>query len=139
MGEIVRVFLYDELMNEEIFKGHGLDYKAKYSVTLSAHKRVFNKIPLDNQGIEGLGHTNTIPTHDSLGMMIGVMYEIDESSIEKLDAIYSHPDEYIRQVMEFQRHDFTPSKGYIYVASLDNASTIRYWISIIMLSITINI
>ena len=81
MGEIVRVYLYDEMMNEAIFKEQGLEFQSKYSVTLSAYKRVFNKIPVDNGGLEELGQANVVPTDDNLGMLIGMMYEIDENMI----------------------------------------------------------
>ena len=119
MGEIVRVYLYDEMMNEVVFKQHELQFQSKYSVTLSAYRRVFNKIPVDNGGLDGLGQPNVIPTDDNLGMLIGVMYEIDDSEIPKLDNIYQHPHEYTRKIMTFQRHDFTPTKGFIYIAPLE--------------------
>ena len=119
MGEIVRVFIYDELMNDLVFKEHGLEYKSKTSVTLSAYKRVFNKVPVDNCGIEELGLTNVEPTDDNLGMMIGVLHEMDEKFLTKLDEIYQHPQEYIRKVMNFQRHDFVSTKGFIYIAPLE--------------------
>ena len=123
MGEIVRVYLYDEMMNEGVFKKHGVEFLSKYSVTLSAYKRVFNKIPADNVGLEGLGHANVVPTDDNLGMLIGVMYELDESQIPKLDAFYHHPQEYNRRIMTFQRHDFTPTKGFIYIAPLEKTQS----------------
>ena len=120
MDDIIRVFLYDELMNESVFKEYGLEYLSKSSVTLSAHKRVFNKVPLDNKGIEELGQANIEPTDDNLGMMIGVLHEMDAKFLPKLDEIYQHPNEYKRTVMKFQRHDFTPAKGFIYFALPEN-------------------
>ena len=119
MGEIVRVFLYDEMMNESVFTESGLEFQSKCSVTLSAFKRVFNKIPLNNSGLEELGQANVVPTDDNLGMLIGVMYEVDESLISIFDEIYGHPNEYVRTIMTFQRHDFTPTKGIIYIAALE--------------------
>ena len=88
MGDIVRVYLYDEMMNEAVFREQGLEFQSKYSVTLSAFKRVFNKIPIDNSELKGMGHTNVVPTDDNLGMLIGVMYEIDENLIPKFDKIF---------------------------------------------------
>ena len=123
MGNIIRVILYDELMNESVFNEHGLEYIAKTSVTLSAHKRVFNKIPIDNCGLEELGLTNIEPTYDNLGMMIGVLHEMDEKFLPKLDEIYQSPKEYTRKVMNFQRHDFTPAKGFIYIAPLEKTKS----------------
>ena len=119
MSNIVRVFIYDELINEKVYKEQGLTFTTKYSVTLSAWKRVFNKIPIDNEGIEGLGHANIEPTHDNLGMMIGMIYEFEEEKLPELDKHYCCPDEYDRKIMDFTRHDFSQTKAYIYVAQKD--------------------
>ena len=119
MSNIIRVFIYDELMNEEVFREHGLNFRDKSSVTLSAYKRVFNKIPLDSGGQEELGMANVEPTHDNLGMLIGMMYEVEETLLSRFDEIYHHPTEYNRKVMTFQRHDFAQTRGIIYIALLE--------------------
>ena len=71
MVDVVHFFAYDELINEEVFKERGLEYISKSSVSLSGWTRVFNKIPKDNDGQEGLGHANIEPTADTSGMMQG--------------------------------------------------------------------
>jgi hypothetical protein len=119
MSNIVRVFIYDELINDKVYKELGFSFTTKYSVTLSAWQRVFNKIPFDNEGIEGLGHANIAPTHDNLGMMIGMIYELEEEKLVQLDLYYRAPDEYERVVMNFTKHDFSATKAYIYVAQKD--------------------
>ena len=116
MSNIVRVFIYDELINEQVYTELGFGYVKKYSVTLSAWKRVFNKIPFDNEGEERLGNANIEPTHDNLGMMIGVVYEMEESKLTELDLYYHYPEEYDRKIMELTRHDFSQTKGYVYFA-----------------------
>ena len=119
MSNIVRVFIYDELINDKIYKELGFSFTTKYSVTLSAWKRVFNKVPADNEGNEGLGHANIVPTHDNLGMMIGMIYEMEEEKLAGLDRHYQYPDEYDRRIMSLTRHDFSETKGYIYIAQKD--------------------
>ena len=94
MVDVVHFFAYDELINEEVFKERGLEYISKSSVSLSGWTRVFNKIPKDNDGQEGLGHANIEPTIDTAGMMHGELYEIDEKFVLKLDEIFDHPNEY---------------------------------------------
>jgi virulence-associated protein VapD len=116
MSNIVRVFIYDELINEKIYKELGFSYTTKYSVTLSAWKRVFNKVPVDNGGDDRLGHANIEPTHDNLGMMIGMVYEMEEAKLAELDRHYQYPDEYDRRILELTRHDFSQTKGYVYIA-----------------------
>lgn len=116
MPNYINWFAYDELMNPRIFKEHGLEANASFCVTLSAHKLTFNKIPLDNNGQENLGLPNIIPTPSNLGMMEGILYEIEESYLPKLDAIYHYPDEYLRKKMRLTKHDFTMVDGIVYIA-----------------------
>jgi hypothetical protein len=110
-------------MNPEIIKKKGLKYEAAFSVTLSAYKLVFNKIPMDNGGKEKLGHANISPTLDNLGMMEGILYEMLEENIPKLDALYQHPEEYQRRKMRFTKHDFTFVDGIVYIAQKDRTKS----------------
>jgi gamma-glutamylcyclotransferase (GGCT)/AIG2-like uncharacterized protein YtfP len=119
MPNLISWFAYDEMMNPEIIQKSGLEYKTAFSVSLSAYRLVFNKIPLDNGGKEKLGHANIAPTLDNLGMMDGVLYEMPEENLPKLDALYHHPDEYQRKKMRFTKHDFTFVDGFVYIAQKD--------------------
>ena len=119
MADVVHFFAYNELINEDYFKEKGLVYLSKSSVTLSAWQRVFNKIPVDNAGVEGLGMANIEPTNDNAGMMHGELYAMDEKLLPKLDKLFGHPDEYQRKVMRFNRHDFSMINGLTYIAHPD--------------------
>ena len=123
MADVVNFFAYGELINEDYFKEKGLEYISKSSVTLSAWQRVFNKIPIDNGGVEGLGLVNIEPTPDNAGMMHGELYVMDEKFVPKLDEIFGHPDEYQRKVMRFNRHDFILINGLTYIARPDKIAT----------------
>jgi hypothetical protein len=116
MADIINFFAYAELMNEEYFREQGLDYVDKLSVTLSAHRVVFNKIPSDENAPEGLGLSNIEPTSDNAGMAIGIMYEMDDSYLPRLDEIHQAPREYQRKVMRFNKHDFAMTNGFLYIA-----------------------
>ena len=116
MANIINWFAYDEMMNPEVIKEQGLKYEAALSVTLSAFRLVFNKIPLDNGGKEKLGLPNIAPTRDNLGMMEGVLYEMPEENLPQLDALYHHPEEYQRIKMRFTKHDFTFVNAVVYIA-----------------------
>ena len=116
MPNLINWFAYDEMMNPEVIKQTDLTYEAAFSVTLSAHKLVFNKIPVDNGGKENLGHANIEPTPGNLGMMEGVLYEMLEENLPILDALYGHPDEYQRKKMRFTKHDFAFVNGVVYFA-----------------------
>ena len=123
MADVVNFFAYGELINEDYFKEKGLEYISKSSVTLSAWRRVFNKIPIDNGGLEKLGLVNIEPTPDNSGMMHGELYVMDEKFLPKLDELFGHPDEYQRKVMRFNRHDFILVNGLTYIARPDKIAT----------------
>ena len=123
MVDAVNFFAYGELINEDYFKEKGLEYVSKSSVTLSARRRVFNKIPIDNGGLENLGLVNIEPTPDNAGMMHGELYVMDEKFLPKLDELFGHPDEYQRKVMRFNRHDFILVNGLTYIARPDKIAT----------------
>ena len=123
MPNLINWFAYDEMMNPEVIKKTDLTYEAAFSVSLSAYKLVFNKIPPDNGGKEKLGHANIAPTKDNLGMMEGVLYEMLEENVPKLDALYGHPDEYQRRKMRFTKHDFTFVDGIVYIAQKDRTKS----------------
>lgn len=116
MSDWVNFFAYDDLMNPDVMKEHGVEYNALFSVTLSGFKVAFNKIPIDNGGQEGLGLPNMVTTLDNLGSLAGVLYEMKDDFIPKLDEIYNHPDEYQRKTFRFTKHDFLMVKGFAYVA-----------------------
>jgi gamma-glutamylcyclotransferase (GGCT)/AIG2-like uncharacterized protein YtfP len=119
MPNLINWFAYDEMMNPDVIKETGLEYEAAFSVSLSAFKLVFNKIPLDNGGREKLGLANIVPTTDNLGMLEGVLYEMPEENLKKLDALYHYPEEYQRKKMRFTKHDFAFVDGIVYFAQKD--------------------
>jgi len=66
MSEI-SVFAYNELINEDFFKEKGFEYIDKVTVTLSAQRMVFNRLPLEGEGIEGQGLPTLNPPQITLG------------------------------------------------------------------------
>ena len=116
MDDVINFFAYNELMDERNMHELGLEFIACSPVTLSAYKLVFNKIPLNNGGIENLGLANLVPTPNNLGMVTGVLYEMSKGMITKLDEIHGYPEEYIRKTHKMFRHDFNPTHGYVYMA-----------------------
>ncbi|MFQ5674079.1 MAG: gamma-glutamylcyclotransferase family protein [Nitrospinales bacterium] len=119
MADQIRFFAYNELMDERILREQGLEFTSCSPVTLSAFKLVFNKIPVDNGGIENLGLANLVPTADNQGMVIGVLYEMDADQLPKLDAIHHYPKEYTRKIRRIFRHDFNATDGFVYTAQPD--------------------
>lgn len=122
MSNWINFFAYDQLMNEDCFKEQGLEYKAILTATLSAWRIIFNKVPVDDEGPEGLGLFNIEPTPNNAGMMEGVLYEMDERFLEKLDELHGYPQEYMRKYLRVIRHDFTFTNAIVYIAKPDRTA-----------------
>ena len=119
MSEKISVFTYNELLNEDYFKEMGFDYIEKVTVTLSAQRLVFNRLPPKGTGIEGQGLPNIEPSPDNAGMMEGVLYEMKDIFLPKLDKFHYYPKECNRKLMDLNRHDFHTVKGIVYFAQPD--------------------
>lgn len=123
MANYINFFAYDTLIIPEVFEKHGFKTRNRFSVTLSAYKMVFYKIPPDPENYkEGVGLPTIVPTDSNLGMMEGIMYEVDETLLPQLDAFYSHPNEYQRKKVRLTKHDFTYVNGFCYIAQVEKTN-----------------
>lgn len=120
MANYINFFAYDTLIMPNVFEQHGFKARDRFSVTLSAYKTVFQKIPPDPENYkEGVGLITIVTTESNLGMMEGILYEIDDSYLPKLDAFYGHPQEYQRTKVRLTKHDFTFVNGFCYIAQIE--------------------
>ena len=119
MSEKISVFAYNELINEDYFKEKGFEYIDKVTVTLSAQRIVFNRLPLEGEGIEGQGLPNIEPTPNNAGMMEGMLYDMYDTFLPKLDEFHGYPKECTRKVMDLNAHDFHTVRGIVYFAQPD--------------------
>ncbi|MDP7611166.1 MAG: gamma-glutamylcyclotransferase family protein [Nitrospinaceae bacterium] len=116
MSEKISFFAYNELINEAYFKEAGFEYIEKVTVTLSAQRIAFNRVPPEGTGIEGQGIPNIEPTPNNAGMMEGVLYEMTDDFLPQLDEFHGYPTECTRKLMQLNRHDFTQVNGIVYFA-----------------------
>lgn len=119
MSEKISVFAYNELINEDYFKEKGFEYIDKVTVTLSAQRMVFSRLPLKGEGIEGQGLPNIEPTPNNAGMMEGMLYDMYDTFLPKLDEFHGYPKECNRKVMDLNAHDFHTVRGIVYFAQPD--------------------
>ena len=119
MSEKISVFAYNELINEDYFKEKGFEYIDRVTVTLSAQRIVFNRLPLEGEGIEGQGLPNIEPTPNNAGMMEGMLYDMSDTFLPKLDEFHGYPKECNRKVMDLNAHDFHTVRGIVYFAQPD--------------------
>ena len=119
MSEKISFFAYNELINEDHFKEMGFEHIEKVTVTLSAQRIVFNRLPPEGEGLEGQGLPNIEPTPDNAGMMEGVLYEMKDILLPKLDEFHGYPKGCNRKLMDLNRHDFNVVRGIVYFAQPD--------------------
>jgi len=119
MSEKISVFAYNELINEDYFKEKSFEYIDKVTVTLSAQRLVFNRLPLEGEGIEGQGLPNIEPTLNNAGMMEGMLYDMYDTFLPKLDEFHGYPKECNRKLMDLNAHDFHTVRGIVYFAQPD--------------------
>ena len=120
MSEKISVFAYNELINEDHFKKMGFECIEKVTVMLSAQRIVFNRLPPEGKGIKDQGLPNIEPTPNNAGMMEGVLYEMQDTFLPKLDAFHGYPKGCNRKLMNLNRHDFITVRGIVYFAQPDN-------------------
>jgi len=84
-------FAYGSNMNSERMKQRRVDFLSKKSAKLNGYRLVFNKVATRNPKE---GYANIIPDKD--GVVEGVLYEINNSDIEKLDKCEVYPKHYGR-------------------------------------------
>ena len=116
MSEKISVFTYNELLNVDFFKEKGFEYLDKVTVTLSAQRIVFNRLPPEGTGIDGQGLPNIEPTPNNAGMMEGVLYDMHDTFLPKLDEFHGYPKECNRKLMDLNAHDFHTVRGIVYYA-----------------------
>jgi hypothetical protein len=109
-------------MNPKAMEEQGLHCHAMFSASLSAWKLAFNKTPFADNAPPGQGLANIVPTDNGQGMMEGVLYEIDEGHLPKLDEIHRCPKEYTRMKVRVTKHDFTTVGAFVYVAREDKTN-----------------
>ena len=122
MSEKISFFAYNELLNENYFKEAGFEYIEKVTVTLSAQRLVFNRLPSEKNDTKSQGLPNIEPTPNNAGMMEGVLYEMKDDFLSKLDEFHGYPSECNRKLMSLNRHDFTIVRGIVYFAQPDRVS-----------------
>ena len=122
MSEKISFFAYNELINENCFEESGFEYIEKVTVTLSAQRIIFNRLSPEGTGVEGQGLPNIEVTPDNAGMMEGVLYEMKDIFLPKLDEFHGYPKNCNRKLMDLNRHDFNVVRGIVYFAQPDNIS-----------------
>jgi gamma-glutamylcyclotransferase (GGCT)/AIG2-like uncharacterized protein YtfP len=78
---------------------------------LYGYRLLFNKIAT---GDDGFGFANI--EEDPFGRVEGILYEIDDYDLMKLDIFEGHPQHYNRHILEVQTHGGWNENAFVYIA-----------------------
>lgn len=113
-GGTMRYFAYGSNMDSERMKKRGVNYSRRECAFLKGHKLVFNKLVSYNPQE---GYANIVP--DENDMVEGVLYEISDSDLSKLDKYEGYPNHYGRIRVTVQLDDDQEVEAVIYIAQPD--------------------
>jgi len=108
----VYYFAYGSNMDPERMKKRIGYLPPRQKALLKGWKLVFNKVATRNPRE---GYANI--TKDEKETVEGILYEIEEQDLKKLDNYEGHPYHYDRKEMEVELEDGTKVKAWVYVAN----------------------
>lgn len=88
----MKYFAYGSNMNPQRMRERKIHYTSRIQASLPGYSLKFNKVASRNP-FEG--YTNIVP--EAKGVVEGVLYEIQEADLKKLDKYEGYPDNYDRQ------------------------------------------
>ncbi len=109
---MVNYFAYGSNMNPERMRERGINYSQRKPATLKGWKLAFNKVASKNPKE---GYANIISDINSI--VEGILYEIYDSDISKLDKYEGCPEHYCRILVKVLMHDGQEVEAITYVAN----------------------
>ncbi|MEM3399905.1 MAG: gamma-glutamylcyclotransferase family protein [Candidatus Micrarchaeia archaeon] len=110
-------FAYGSNMDRDRMLKRGVKIFSESIGYIKMWKLVFNKKAPN----KGEGYANIVPNKNS--KVYGVIYEIEETDILKLDEYEGYPTHYDRQAITVIRSDGTEIKAQVYIAKNDMTDT----------------
>ena len=108
----MKYFAYGSNMSESRMINRGIKQKNKQLAFLDNYKFIINKRSYKDARI---GYANVIKDENST--VEGILYEINDNDILKLDKFEGAPKHYTRNLMELRLSDGTKVKGMVYIAN----------------------
>lgn len=110
-------FAYGSNMNPERMKNRGANFFAATKAKLKDYQLKFNKISTKR---EGEGFANIVAAEGCV--VEGVVYEMDDSSLFKLDEYENYPLSYRRDIVELVISESNLLEATTYIANSDHIS-----------------
>ena len=114
---MIKYFAYGSNMDEKQIIKRGVIFTARQRAKLNGFKLVFNKVAQSNPE---MGYANIIDSPEDT--VEGVLYEIDESGIARLDRYEGAPDHYRRALALVTTVDGQIVTAIVYIAQPDKIS-----------------
>ena len=110
----MKYFAYGSNMDAERMRERGIRFSQRTHGILKGYRLEFNKIASRNPQE---GYANVVRFEN--GIVEGVLYEIPDSDLSKLDMFEGYPDHYDRLMIKVQLDDGQKLEAIIYIAQPD--------------------
>lgn len=110
----MKYFAYGSNMNPQRMKDREINFSKRELAILKDYKLCFNKQAYRNPNE---GYANLIPKKDIVAE--GILYEIDESDIEKLDKLEGYPYHYNKETIRIELSNDKKVNALVYIAKPD--------------------
>ncbi len=110
-------FAYGSNMNQDRMKKRGADFSCARKALLKDYQLKFNKVSTKNNDE---GFANIITTDGS--MVEGVLYQLDDESLLKLDKFENYPISYKREIVKVEIEDAILLEATTYIANSGHVS-----------------
>jgi len=110
----MRYFAYGSNMDPERMRKRSISFSQRIRAVLEGYRLEFNKVASRNPQE---GYANVVKFEK--GIVEGVLYEIPDSDLSKLDRFEGYPDHYDRLMIKVQLDDGQKLEAIIYIAQPD--------------------
>lgn len=114
----MKYFAYGSNMDSEKIRERGIHFSQRIHATLLGYRLEFNKV---SSRSPEQGYANIVPFEN--GIVEGVLYDIEDSDLSKLDGHEGCPDQYERVKVEVQLDNREKVEAVAYMARPDR---VRY-------------
>ncbi len=116
----MKYFAYGSNCNAEIMHKKEVPFSSQRRAVLSGYRFAFNKKALREHLSDAIGYANII--EDDSGVVEGVLYEICETGLQRLDCSERYPDHYNRVAVQVEA-DGRVQSCWAYKAQLDKTAS----------------
>lgn len=114
-----RYFAYGSNCDAAVMGRKGVSFASRTRATLGEHRLLFNKRALRKSLPDSIGFANIEPSPE--GRVEGILYELTEADLERLDATERYPDHYERIRVSVETED-GPAECWTYRARPDKVA-----------------